>query len=81
MRLLATLLALLLPLGTAAATLPAEVAEIRAALLVNDLDAAIEASEAATAQGPQDALTWMWAGRAYMRQTQAASMPGKAGKG
>lgn len=74
MRLPATLLALLLPLGIPAATLPAEVAEIRAALLVNDLDAA-------TAQGPQDALTWMWAGRAYMRQTQAASMPGKAGKG
>jgi tetratricopeptide (TPR) repeat protein len=75
----ALLLALLLSLGlpVAATPLAPEVAEIRSALRVNDLDAAIEASEAATEQRPDDALAWLWAGRAYGRQAMAASMLGK----
>lgn len=75
----ALLLALLLPLGLPAAASPLapEVAEIRTALRANDLDAAIEASETATEQRPDDAMAWMWAGRAYGRQAQAASMLGK----
>jgi tetratricopeptide (TPR) repeat protein len=75
----ALLLALLLSpgLSVVASPLAPEVAEIRSALRANDLDAAIEASETATEQRPDDALAWMWAGRAYGRQAMAASMLGK----
>ena len=76
----ALLLALLLPpigLPVSASPLAPEVAQIRSALRANDLDAAIEASEAVTEQRPDVALAWMWAGRAYGRQAMAASMLGK----
>jgi tetratricopeptide (TPR) repeat protein len=53
--------------------LPAAAVEIRDALQRNDLEAAIEAGEAAT-EGSQDARVWLWAGRAYGRQAIEASL-------
>jgi tetratricopeptide (TPR) repeat protein len=53
--------------------LPSAAVEIRDALQRNDLEAAIEAGEQAT-EASQDALVWLWAGRAYGRQAIEASL-------
>jgi len=54
------------------------IAEIRDALRLGNIDAAVEASEAAVAQLGGSARAWWWAGRAYGQQAMAASLFGKA---
>lgn len=73
------LIVLVLSLPAPAASLPLapEVEKIRSAIRAGDIDAAVEASDSATEQRPNDALAWMWAGRAYLRRALAASLLGK----
>lgn len=56
-----------------ASLLPPAATEIREALRSDQLDRAVEISEAAT-EGSSDARIWLWAGRAYGRQALEANV-------
>jgi tetratricopeptide (TPR) repeat protein len=58
-------------------SLPASVEAVRSQLREGDIDAAIDAGEAAVETLADDAQAWFWLGRAYAQQAMRASLLGK----
>ena len=73
-----SLLWMSLPFEAAAAPLAPAVEEVRILLRDGKVDDAVDAGEVAIERHQQDALAWLWAGRAYGRQTMEANMLMKA---
>lgn len=71
-------LSLLTAVPSAAASAAESVAAIRALLLDDKLTDAIKKGEEATKVNPDDAVLWMWLGRAYGRQALEANLLMKA---
>lgn len=69
-----SLLWLSLPFEVEAAPLAPAVEEVRNLLRDGKVDDAVDAGEEATEQLQQDAMAWLWAGRAYGRQAMEANV-------
>lgn len=69
-----SLLWMSLPFNVVAAPLAPEVEEVRNLLRDGKVEDAVDAGEAAIERHEGDALAWLWAGRAYGRQTMQANM-------